>query len=122
GGESRFVPLEGAALDVVKRRLARPRIESDWVFPGRGAEPAGFPWRGWRSALRRAGVQNFRPHDLRHTHGSYLAMLGKTLPEIMQALGHKSPNVALRYIHLSDSHKRKVAAEVNLQIAAWSKL
>ncbi|MDP9122167.1 MAG: site-specific integrase [Acidobacteriota bacterium] len=119
GGEARFVPLEGAALDVVKRRLSAQPAESDWLFPGRDTGPAGFPWRGWRSALQRSGIPNFRPHDLRHTHGSYLAMLGRTLPEIMQALGHKTPTVALRYVHLSDAHKRQVAAEVNSQLQDW---
>jgi len=118
-GEPRFVPVEGAALDVVKRRLVGGR-PSEWLFPGRGAKAACFPWRGWRTALRRAKVHNFRPHDLRHTHGSYLAMLGKTLPEIMQALGHKTPTVALRYIHLSDGHKRTVSAELSSRIDTWS--
>jgi hypothetical protein len=47
-------------------------------------------------------------------------MLGKTLPEIMAALGHKTSTVALRYIHLSDAHKRRVAGEVNSQIQAWA--
>jgi hypothetical protein len=46
-------------------------------------------------------------------------MLGKTLPEIMEALGHKTPAVALRYIHIADSHKRKVSAEVNAKLTDW---
>ena len=67
-------------------------------------------------ASRRSGSS---PPDLRHTHGSYLAMIGKTLPEIMQALGHKSPTVALRYTHLADSHKRKVSQDVNARLGEW---
>jgi len=68
---------------------------------------------------REAGIRNLRLHDLRHTHGSYLAMMGKTLPEIMQALGHKSAAVALRYTHLADAHKRRVSREVNAQLGEW---
>jgi hypothetical protein len=40
----------------------------------------------------------------------YLAMVRRSLPEIMQALGHKSEAAALRYIHLADTHKREVSA------------
>jgi integrase len=116
---ARFVPLEGAALEVARRRLSIAGAESEYLLPSRKGQAGTFPWTAWRTALRRAGIDNFRPHDLRHTHGSYLAMLGRTLPEIMQALGHTTPTVALRYIHLSDSHKRGVAAQMNEQMDGW---
>jgi integrase len=117
--EPRFVPLEGPGLEVARQRLATPGEGSDFLFPGAPGKPTGFPKRAWATALRRSGIKNLRPHDLRHTHGSYLGMLGKTLPEIMEALGHKTPAVALRYIHIADSHKGKVSAEVNAQLADW---
>ena len=69
---------------------------------------------------RRTGLGPLRLHDLRHTFGSYLAMLGKSLPEIMEALGHKTAEAAMRYVHLADGHKTRVSAEVNEQISAWS--
>jgi integrase len=116
---ARFVPLEDAALDVARRRLEKTSDRKPYLFAGRDGSAASFPWTAWRTALRRAGIANFRPHDLRHTHGSYLAMLGKTLPEIMQALGHSTPTVALRYIHLSDAHKRRVAVDMNAQLTEW---
>ena len=119
--QARFVPLEGDALEIVRRRLAAPRrLGNDHLFPGRGRGPANFPRRAWRAALERAGIEDFRVHDLRHTHGSYLAMMGKTLPEIMAALGHRTPAVALRYVHLADDHKRRVSAEVGAKVKEWS--
>jgi integrase len=117
--EARFVPLEGLGLEIVKTRLATLRHGNDHLFPGAGDKPAWLPKHAWTNARRRAGIRNLRLHDLRHTHGSYLAMMGKTLPEIMQALGHKSPAVALRYTHLADAHKRRVSSDVNAQLAAW---
>lgn len=117
----RFVPLEGPAAEVVSRRLKLPTFGSPYIFPGRKrGQPAGFPWRAWRTMLRRAKIRDFRPHDLRHTYGSYLAMIGKTLPEIMAALGHQTPTVALRYIHLADRQKRDVARDVAAAMAEWS--
>lgn len=118
--EPRFVPLEGLGLEVIERRMSTRRRRARYVFPSRdGKSPASFPWSAWRVALSRAGISNLRPHDLRHTLGSYLAMMGKTLPEIKEALGHKSDSAALRYIHLADSHKRAVSAEVNGAMASW---
>ncbi len=109
--EARFVPLEGHGLEIVKTRLAKLRPGNDHLFPGAGDKPAWLPKHAWTNVRREAGIRNLRLHDLRHTHGSYLAMMGKTLPEIMQALGHKSAAVALRYTHLADAHKRRVSRE-----------
>lgn len=117
---ARFVPLEGKALDVVRRRLALPTFGSKYLFPGRRpSEPAGFPRTAWRSALRRAEISNFRVHDLRHTYLSYLAMLGHTLPEIMAAGGHADAKSALRYIHLADERKRAVARSASDAMKGW---
>jgi integrase len=117
--EARFVPLEGLGLEIVKARLASSRPGNEHLFPGAGEKPAWLPKHAWTNARRQAGIRDLRLHDLRHTHGSYLGMMGKSLPEIMQALGHKSPTVALRYIHLADVHKRRVSREVNAQLGEW---
>jgi integrase len=117
--EARFVPLDGIGLEVVRRRLAGMRPENPYIFPGAADKAAFFPNHAWRAALRRARIENLRPHDLRHTHGSYLAMMGKTLPEIMQALGHKDPRVSLRYVHLADAHKRQVSQDINARLSEW---
>ena len=98
----RFVPLVGPALEIVEKRLNGVDI----LFPGR------FPRRAWNTALRNAGIQDFRFHDLRHTHASYLAMSGSTERELMEALGHATPAMASRYSHLANEHKRKVASRL----------
>ncbi len=109
--ETRFVPLVGDALRIVARRMER---NVDYLFAavGRRNAPAGmplFPRRAWRTALREAGIPDFRFHDLRHTHGSYLAMTGATTRELMDALGHRTTTMAARYSHLANAHKREVA-------------
>lgn len=121
--EPRFVPLEGRALEIVSRRLEAARARRDrFIFPGieRGTH-ATFPRDSWERLLRRSRISNLRPHDLRHTHGSYLAMMGKSLPEIMQALGHKSIQSTMRYAHLASQHKSRVAAELGAQLDSWTK-
>jgi integrase len=107
GNEDRFVPLVGEALSLIKVRLS---IASDYLFSRThpGKKPT-FPRKSWERALLVARIADFRFHDLRHSHASYLAMHGSTEREIMGALGHKSTAMAARYAHIANTHKVKVA-------------
>jgi integrase len=99
-GEPIVLPLAGPALTTLKRRF-REREAGPWVFPGRSK--AGYmtqPKKAWKRLLSRAGVTNFRIHDLRHTLGAWLASTGASLPAIGRALGHKDPRSAQVYAHL----------------------
>jgi integrase len=106
--EERFVPLVGEALTLVRRRLvsAEPHLFSSPRSPGK---PLLFPRKAWETALRQAQVADFRFHDLRHTHASYLTMSGATERELMEALGHSTLQMVSRYSHLANAHKRQVA-------------
>jgi len=67
----------------------------------------------WEQALKRAAIDDFRFHDLRHCAASYLAMSGASLSEIAEILGHKTLAMVKRYAHLSDSHKHAVIDRMN---------
>ncbi|HIJ69389.1 MAG TPA: site-specific integrase, partial [Deltaproteobacteria bacterium] len=58
-------------------------------------------------ALDRAGIKNFRFHDLRHTFASHMVMRGASLKDLQELLGHKSMSMLLRYTHLTQEHKKK---------------
>jgi integrase len=86
------------------------------VFPGRiPGEPVNIE-NHWQKALKTAGIENFRFHDLRHSAASYLAMNGATLPEIAGVLGHKSLQMVGRYAHLSEAHTANVVERMNAKI------
>lgn len=60
----------------------------------------------WYDALEAAGIKDFRWHDLRHTFASRLAQKGASLRTIQEALNQKSPQMAVRYAHLTETHMR----------------
>lgn len=98
-GESRTVPLAGAAVSVLKA-WKKGRLPVGTIF-----EPAGATiHKAWVEARRAAHVQDFRFHDLRHSAASYLAMSGASMMDIAQILGHKTLGMVKRYSHLSEQH------------------
>ena len=114
--EIRVLPLAGHALKLIKDLSKVRHINSNYVFPGSTAkEPINIRWT-WEIALKRAKIENFRFHDLRHTAASYLAMNGATLAEIAEILGHKTLQMVKRYAHLTEQHTSKVVAKMNKQI------
>jgi integrase len=70
----------------------------------------------WETALKNAGIEDFRFHDLRHSAASYLAMNGASLAEIAEVLGHKTLQMVRRYAHLSEAHTTNVVASMNEKI------
>ena len=95
------------------------RIDDDLIF----ANPNGFKKRtyssfeaAWRAARDKAGIVDFRFHDLRHTFASRMAMDGRELIEIKEALGQKTLAMVQRYAHLTDSHVQTAMEETALRI------
>jgi integrase len=62
---------------------------------------------GFKEALKRAVIEDFRFHDLRHTFASHMLMRGAGLKDVQEILGHKTMTMTLRYAHLSGEHKRR---------------
>jgi integrase len=88
------------------------RLDTDLVLADRKGK-AVFPRAAWEAALKRAKIEDFRFHDLRHTAASYLAMSGATPSEIAAVLGHKTLAMVKRYAHLTEQHTSTVVARMN---------
>jgi len=102
-------PHQGLPLnDVVYRSLLAIRriLGSPWVFCKKNGERYGNVRKAFEGARKRAGIVDFRFHDLRHTFASHLVMAGIDLKTVQELLGHKTFNMTLRYAHLSPNHKR----------------
>lgn len=74
--------------------------------------------RPWRAIQRRAGLQDVRLHDLRHTHASVGAGAGLGLPVIGKLLGHSQPSTTARYAHLDNDPVRRASEKIGKHIAA----
>jgi integrase len=112
-GQIRVVPLAGPALALLREHAKVRRLDTDLLFPGaRKGSPVDLR-TPWETALKRAGIENFRWHDLRHSTASYLAMNGASLAEIAEVLGHKTLAMVKRYAHLSEAHTADVVGRMN---------
>jgi integrase len=105
-GEAICVPVMPFAIGILKKRQAKDG-RSEFVFPGRGrtghlVEPKG----AWGRLRKRAGLIDFRFHDLRRTLGSWLAGMGFSLPVIGKTLGHRSLQATEIYARLEQSPVR----------------
>ncbi len=103
-GESLEIPMNGLLVKTLKSIKRNPK--SPYVFCNKEGKPYGAVRTSFSRALRKAGISNFRFHDLRHTFASHLIMAGVDLVTVKELLGHKSIEMTLRYAHLSPHHKR----------------
>jgi site-specific recombinase XerD len=61
----------------------------------------------FQNAVKRAKLEDFHFHDLRHTFASRLVMAGVDIRTVQELMGHNTIAMTLRYSHLSPDHKRK---------------
>ena len=61
----------------------------------------------YRSALRKAKIEDFHFHDLRHTFASHWIMRGGSLKGLQQILGHSNISMTMRYSHLSKEFQKE---------------
>ena len=102
-GKARYVPLSDTAMVLLRQRqLQTADNDCDWVFPN---PSSGKPYRcitnAWVTARRRAGLDDLRIHDLRHSFASFLINNGRSLYEVQRILGHSSARMTERYAHLA---------------------
>jgi integrase len=101
--EVREIPLN----NLLTNTLSSIKFTLPYVFCNEDGKPYGSVRKSFDTALKKAGIEDFRFHDLRHTFASHLVMSGVDLMTVKELLGHKTIKMTLRYAHLSPSHKRR---------------
>lgn len=107
------VPLNQDAIAILTRQKGKHPV---YVFTYHGHPVTRCNNHAWRKSLVRAGITNFRWHDLRHTWASWHVQNGTSLQELQQLGGWSSFDMVLRYAHLSSEHLRRAAERVQNRI------
>lgn len=113
------VPLGAPAVQILS---GLPRI-AEWVFPALSGDGymSGLP-KVWERVRKKAGLEDVRLHDLRHSFASFGAAAGDSLLVIGKLLGHKDSKTTSRYAHLSDDPVKAAANRISNAISVAMKL
>lgn len=107
-GEKRTIPVNEAVMELLKVKSKVRSISCDLVFPnsvGKVIERGNLE-RSWRAGKRKAKLDDFRFHDLRHTFATRLVQAGVDVYKVQKLLGHKDPKMTQRYAHHSTESLR----------------
>jgi integrase len=99
-GRPRRVPLSPKALETIRELLERSRPRTSYLFCKPDGSRIGNPKKAFIGACRRAGIDDFRFHDLRHTYASWWVQDGGDLYRLSRILGHATLQMSSRYAHL----------------------
>jgi integrase len=105
-GKARQIPINDRLAEVFKEVRRGNQLKSPHVFCGPDGKRFFEVKRSFASACRKAGIEAFRFHDLRHTFASQLVMRGASLKAVQELLGHASLAMTMRYAHLSHEHPK----------------
>jgi len=103
------VPLNKDALTILHKRQ---NCHPVYIFTYRDKPVARTSTKAWNSALARAGIENFRWHDLRHTWASWHVQNGTSLQELQELGGWSSFSMVLRYAHLACDHLKAASQRI----------
>jgi len=115
GGKMRYVPMPPELAGELRRFMPKPVIdnvhfiaanENDRIFPPKQDATSGRQRveGSFEDLLDRAGIKDFRFHDLRHTFASWYMMNGGDLYELAKILGHSNIKMTERYAKLAREH------------------
>jgi integrase len=113
--DMRAIPIRGLALEVL-RHLFSKSSSIGYVFPSENKTKPLELRRAFRTAIKRAQLQNFRGHDCRHSYSTEMLAQGLSLGEIGHLLGHRSVSMTRRYAHLVESRSIDAISKMSEQI------
>ncbi|PLX61083.1 tyrosine-type recombinase/integrase [Sedimenticola selenatireducens] len=104
------VPLNAEAIHVLRQQIGK---HSTRVFTYKGSPVTKANNHAWRKALTRAGIKDFRWHDLRHTWASWHVQQGTPLHILQELGGWSDHEMVRRYAHLSVEHLAEYADKLS---------
>ena len=108
-GKPIAIPLNEIALEVLRRQIGKHPTR---VFTFRGKPFKAANTKAWVEALKRAGIEDFRWHDLRHTWATWQRQAGTPTHELQRLGGWKTAAMVERYAHLAPDHLANAASRI----------
>ncbi len=107
-GRAIGIALNQTAVGVLEKQMGK---HPSFVFTYPNGRPVkSINSRIWKNALEKAGISDFRWHDLRHTWASWLVQAGVPLAALQEMGGWESISMVQRYAHLAPEHLHGHAA------------
>ncbi|WP_082676480.1 site-specific integrase [Thiomicrospira sp. WB1] len=104
-GDTAFVvPLSDVVIDVIKRQVGN-HPERVFTYKGRPVRRANT--KSFKNACERAGIENFRWHDFRHTWATWHVQNGTPLAVLQELGGWSDYKMVKRYAHFSHKHLKR---------------
>ena len=97
-GKPHAVPLGKWALSVLQRQIGK---HPSRLFTFRGEPVSQVNTKAWTAALKRAGIDDFKWHDLRHTFATWHRQAGTPTFELQRLGGWKTGAMVERYAHVA---------------------
>jgi integrase len=104
------IPLNDLAIEVLQQQLGK---HPDRVFTYLGKPFEAANTKAWKSALIRAGIEDFRWHDLRHTWATWQRQAGTPTHELQRLGGWKTAAMVERYAHVAPDNLAIAASRLN---------
>jgi len=104
--KARQIPINDDLEECFKSIRKRQPVGTKYIFCDQDGHISDIK-TAFNAALKRAGITDFRPHDLRHTFASHYVMRGGSLPALQKILGHADIKMTMRYAHLSKEFARE---------------
>lgn len=95
-GKDFTIPLTGEAVNAIRENVG---IHPEFVFTHEGKPIAQISSKTWQATLKKAGIENFRWHDLRHTWASRMAQAGVPTQALQKLGGWQSMAMVNKYAH-----------------------
>ena len=119
-GEHRGVPLHARIVDLLRelphREGAVFRTRTGHPYAQKDDNSGGQIARPFQAACRRAGIEDFSPHDCRHTWATWHYQANRDLIGLMKLGGWKSERMVLRNAHVN---VEQLAPSIDKALAAW---
>jgi integrase len=98
----RNLPIIGALLEIIQRRVAVRRLDCPYVFHRGGKQIASFR-KAFKAAAKEAGMAGLVPHDMRRSAVRNFRRAGLSEHEGMKLSGHETDSIYRRYDIISDA-------------------